>query len=142
MSLRRTKNKKPGVRSEKQSKRRKKTKKTNQEKWIDVKQELRPKFLEAGILNKCELYNVKEFIQAIEEQLGKKQNCTQFLFLTFAHSLRRRKIDKYDGEEKARLFREVIRACQNCHSLLDSLDHDTTTHIVRNVEQNRIKPVV
>lgn len=131
MSPRRPKNKIP----------RKRTKKLNQEKWIDVKQELRPKFIAAGILNTCELYNVREFKQAIKEQLGKEQNCTRFLFLTFAHSLRRNIINKYDGEKRARLFRDVIRACQNCHKYLDSLDHDTTAKIVRNVKSKRLIPV-
>lgn len=127
MSLRKSKNKNP----------RKRTKKVNQEKWIDVKQEIRPKFIEAGITS-CELYRVPEFLQAIEEQLGKTQNCTGYLYLTFAHSLRRRKIDKHDDKERARLLREVIRACQNCHKLLDSLEHDTTTTIVRGRINNRI----
>lgn len=131
MSPRKTKNKVP----------RKKTKKINQEKWIDVKHEIRPKFIEAGIYNTCELYGVPEFLEAIDKQLGKKQNCTDFLFLTFAHSLRRRIIDRYDKEKKARLLREVIRACQNCHGLLDSLDHDTTAKIVRNIRSNRLIPV-
>lgn len=132
MSLRKTKKKIP----------RKRTKKINQEKWIDVKHEIRPKFIAAGIYNTCELYNVPEFLEAIEEQLGKEQKCTRYLFLTFAHSLRRRKIEKYDREIKARLLREVIRACQNCHKLLDSLDHDTTTRIVRNVKNNRVRKIV
>lgn len=120
-------------------KKKKIVKKKNEETWLQVKQEIRPKFIDAGI-TQCELYNVKMFLDAIEEQLGKKQNCKQFLFLTFAHSLRRRKIDKFKGSERARLLREVIRACSDCHQLLDSLDHNTTTKIVRYIrEQRRIK---
>lgn len=112
------------------------------ETWLEVKREIRPKFEEAGI-RCCELLNNLEFIVAIEKQLGKKQNCTECypLYLTFAHSLRRRKIGKHDMKTQARLLREVIRACQNCHKLLDSLYHNTTSTIVRNVIDNRVTPV-
>lgn len=115
-------------------------KKKKEETWLEVKQEIRPKYIEAGITH-CELYNVPIFLEAIENQLGKKQKCKQFLFLTFAHSLRRRKIAKYKGAERAFLLREVIRACSDCHQLLDSLDHDTTTKIVRYIRQQRPKKV-
>jgi hypothetical protein len=104
---------------------RKRTKKKNQENWQQVKAELRPKFIDAGI-TRCEL---------------QWPRCTDRLFLTFAHSLRRRKIDKYDGKERARLFREVIRACSSCHGILDGLEHDETTKIVRQVIEERVKPV-
>lgn len=122
-------------------KKKKIVRKKREETWLDVKREIRPKFFEAGILD-CELYNVVEFTQAVEEQLGKKQDCKIYLFLTFAHSLRRTVIKKYKGEERARLLREVIKACSSCHQLLDSLDHDTTTKIVRNIINKRRTPIV
>lgn len=123
------------------TKRKKKTRRKKPEKWLEVKQEIRPKFIEAGITT-CELYNVEEFLVAIKEQLDRKQNCKHFLFPTFAHSLRRRKIDKFTGAERAKLLREVIRACSDCHKLLDSLNHDTTTELVRLVIERRPRKIV
>ena len=109
-------------------KQRKKTKKKNQETWLQVKQEIRPKFIEAGITC-CEL---------------NWENCKGCLpvFLTFAHSLRRRKIDKLDKEERAKALRRVIRACVSCHGELDSLEHDVTEKIVEKVILERPTPII
>lgn len=121
MSVRKGKNKKIP---------RKRTKKTNQETWLQVKTEIRPKFILAGI-TQCELN-------------WQWANCTGSIpiYLTFAHSLRRRKIDKYDGKIRAKLMREVIRACQNCHKELDALEHTETEAIVKKIIKERVKPVV
>jgi hypothetical protein len=109
-------------------KKKKVVKKKKQETWLEVKQEIRPKFLEADIYC-CEL---------------KWDGCKgcMVMYLTFAHSLRRRKIDKLQKEERAKAMREVIRACSACHYILDSMAHDETYQIVREVIKNRTKPVI
>lgn len=109
-------------------KKRKITKKKNQETWLQVKQEIRPKFIEAGITC-CEL------------QWEHCKGCLP-VFLTFAHSLRRRKIDKLDKEARAKALRRVIRACTACHMKLDSLEHAVTEKIVEQVIAERPTPII
>lgn len=115
-------------RLQKTLKKKKVTRKKKQETWLQVKQEIRPKFIEANIFC-CEL--------GWEGCKG----CMP-LFLTFAHSLRRRKIDKLDKEGRAKALRRVIRACVACHFELDSLEHKETERIVEEIIAKRIKPVI
>jgi hypothetical protein len=42
-----------------------------------------------------------------------------------------------DGKLRAEKMRRVIRACVNCHSVLDSLEHAETEQIVENVIKSR-----
>lgn len=110
--------------------------------WDKIRKELRPKFEAAGILNVCELN--------WENCLANKHGIVPKTYQTFAHSLRRKKIDSYkknDREEYERLMREVIRACVKCHSELDNELEDDKTHekardIVRDTIKNRKKPLV
>lgn len=100
--------------------------------WDRVRKEIRPKFAAAGLLNICELH----WPQCIGAKLR----------LTFAHSLRRRKIDKFKNDGNEAMYelkmRRVIRACVKCHEQLDSLEHDETERIVEETIKNRKKPVV
>lgn len=109
--------------------------------WDKVRKELRPKFVLAGLLEICEL--------GWEDCLANKYGIVPKTFQTFAHSLRRNKIDihkKANPEEYERLMREVIRACTKCHHQLDNELEDDKSHekaaaIVREVIENRKKPV-
>lgn len=89
-----------------------------------------PKFLKAGI-NCCEL---------------KYEGCKMYTFRTFAHSLRRRFIDEYlkkgDVEGYEAKMREVIWACQPCHSKLDANKSNVIYDEVRKVITERSKPVI
>lgn len=90
--------------------------------WDRVRKELRPKFERVGLLNICELN--------WENCLANKHGIVPQTFQTFAHSLRRRKIDKFkktNPKEYERLMRHVIRACSQCHHELDNeLENDHT----------------
>lgn len=110
--------------------------------WDKVRKELRPKFAVAGLLETCEL--------RWENCLANKQGIVPKTFQSFAHSLRRRKIDKYkksDPEEYERRMREVIRACTQCHHELDNeleddKHHEKAEQIIIDIIKNRKKPVV
>ena len=97
--------------------------------WDKVKREIRPKFARVGLLNVCEL--------GWEGCTGKITDR-----LTFAHSLRRREIDKYkkqgNDHEYERRMREVIRCCSiPCHAKLDARKHEETEAIVLDIIANR-----
>lgn len=105
--------------------------------WDKVRKELRPKFAAAGLLEICELG--WKGCKANKNGIVPKQ------FQTFAHSLRRRKIDKYKKndldiyEEK---MRHVIRCCTECHHKLDNnFEHEETERIVIETINTRKKPV-
>ena len=102
-----------------------KPKRERREKWEDVRKELYKSFAEAGIVS-CEIQG---------------PNCTGSNFLSFAHSLRRRKIARLDGKEHAEAMRCVIRCCINDHVVLDSHPHDVTEDIVKRIIKKRVKQV-
>lgn len=103
--------------------------------WDIVRKELRPKFAAAGLLETCEL--------GWENCCMNRSGVVPKQFQTFAHSLRRRKIDihkKYEPEIYEQLMREVIRACTQCHSELDNptnYSHEEASEIVRSVISKR-----
>lgn len=109
--------------------------------WDRVRKEIRPKFEAAGLLEICEL--------GWENCLADKYGRVPKTFQTFAHSLRRRKIDRYkktDPEEYERRMREVARVCTQCHheldnELTDDPYHDKAEAIIVEVINNRKKPV-
>lgn len=75
--------------------------------WQIAKEELRFKFALAGI-DRCEYQGY---------------NCTDWRFLTFAHSLRRNdiaKYKKYDIDKYNEKMREVARLCATCHAEIDA----------------------
>jgi len=87
-------------------------------KWESVRPKVKLRFAEAGILNICEL---------------QYEGCTGNQFtLTFAHSLHR----DYIGTKEE--MEDVIRACTNCHQLLDANEHDVTESLVHEVQAERI----
>lgn len=98
-------------------------------KWDDVRSELYPKFIAAGITS-CELR-----MEGVCEEWP----------LTFAHSLRRNDIDKLrkqgDWETYAQKMREVARLCQKCHSKVDSNKRDVSEEIILTVIRKRKVPV-
>lgn len=106
--------------------------------WDKVKAELRPKFSGVGLLHVCEF--------ALMNSPYKSKNCTKNKYLTFAHSLRRRKIDKFKKDNDETMYekkmREVIRICQVCHQDLDAMEHEETERIVLETIKNRLKPIV
>jgi hypothetical protein len=103
--------------------------KRNEISWRHVREELRPKFIKAGITF-CEL---------------RWHGCEGRAHLTFAHSLRRNDIDKYrkdgDLEQYALKMREVIRACRSCHSKLDANKRPVTYEMVRDIINKRSRPI-
>jgi hypothetical protein len=107
--------------------------------WDSVRKELRPKFAVAGLIDRCELN--------WEKCLANKDGFVPKTFQTFAHSLRRRKIDRYlrdNPSEYERLMREVCRVCVKCHEQLDNpknFTHEEACEIIRNTIKNRKKPV-
>lgn len=58
-------------------------------------------------------------------------NCTGWMYPTFAHSLRRRFISTTDE------MQAVILACINCHTELDRLELDETEFIVNEIIKRR-----
>jgi hypothetical protein len=110
--------------------------------WDKISKEIRPKFAAAGLLETCEL--------RWDSCLANRDGIVPKAFQTFAHSLRRRKIDKYkksEPEEYERRMREVIRACTQCHHILDNELEDDKHHtkaeeIVIETINKRKKPVV
>lgn len=103
--------------------------KKNPNHWDNVREELLPKFLAAGI-NCCEL---------------KWSGCKLYAFRTFAHSLRRVDIDTYrakgDIEQYEKKMREVIWACQPCHAKLDANKKEVTYEIVNETIAKRKQSV-
>lgn len=103
--------------------------------WDLIRKELRPKFAAAGLLETCEL--------GWENCLMNRSGQVPKVFQTFAHSLRRRKIDmhkKYEPDVYEKLIREVIRACTKCHEELDdqtNYSQDEAAEIVRQVINKR-----
>lgn len=97
--------------------------------WNKVRDELRPKFIAAGI-TRCEL---------------QWEGCEDWKNLTFAHSLRRNDIDKYrkfgDITKYHLKMREVIRACTECHKKLDANKRPVTYDIVIETIKKRKRPV-
>lgn len=57
--------------------------------------------------------------------------CLGSMFLTLAHSLRRRKIETEDE------LKQVIYACSQCHEKLDALPQEETERIVKEIIRNR-----
>lgn len=105
--------------------------------WDLVRKEIRPKFAAAGLLEICEI--------GWENCCANKYGFVPKQFQTFAHSLRRRKIDqykKYEHDKYEVLMREVIRACTQCHSELDNptnYSHQEAEQIVKDIINNRKK---
>lgn len=91
--------------------------------WDKVRRELYPKFRAVGLLDVCEL--------GWENCLANKYGIVSQTYQTFAHSLRRKKIDRYiksNQDEYERRMREVIRACTQCHHELDYELEDDKDH--------------
>ena len=91
----------------------------NNELFESYKPELKRRFADAGIVQ-CELNYPK---------------CSGTFGLGFAHSKRRRLI-KNDQE-----LREVIRACNSCHDILDAKPHAETRMIVKAIIRNRKRAI-
>ncbi len=105
--------------------------------WDIVKRELKPKFALAGLLNVCELQ--------WNDCLANDYGVVPDVYQTFAHSLRRRHIDKYKKYEKEiyeEKMRKVIRVCTICHDQLDKLPKHKTEHIVENVIASRKRKII
>lgn len=106
--------------------------------WDKVRKELRPKFSAAGILNICELWDT--------DHIFRSPYCEKNRNLTFAHSLRRKYIDKYKKlgnlEEYERRMREVARLCQKCHAEVDANKGIVTEQVIVGIIEKRTKPVV
>lgn len=86
-------------------------KESKDEEWARVRNELKTRFTEAGILS-CEL---------------RYENCIHSYNFghkwSFAHSLKRDQIasSKYNPELREKQIREVIYACQECHAVIEKL---------------------
>lgn len=87
--------------------------------WNSARPKIKERFLEAGITT-CEL---------------RYPGCTHADFRTFAHSLRRNKIQFREDME------EVVLACQPCHAILDAFPQDVTYEIVCYLRETRSIPV-
>lgn len=86
--------------------------------WSVVRKEVLEYFESIGLPQVCEL---------------QYENCLGGMFLTLAHSKRRRKI------ENAEQLKELIYACSKCHELLDALPHNETEEIVKKIIAKRGK---
>lgn len=89
--------------------------KYNGPKWEDVRPLIKEKFREASI-TRCEL---------------RWEGCQDTVFLTFAHSLRRRRIMTKEQMEETCLF------CQHCHSLADAQKEYETYALIRKIINKR-----
>ncbi len=87
--------------------------------WQAVWRELKPRFERAQIVH-CEL---------------KFEDCTDRLYLTPAHSLKRRNITTSEQ------LREVIIACAHCHSVIEMKKECDMAQIVRDTISKRIHPI-
>lgn len=93
------------------------TMKRHADDWQIAKEEVRLKFTIAGI-NTCEYQGY---------------DCEGNGFLTFAHSLRRndiKKYEKYDYETYQQKMREVARLCSTCHAEVDGNKRHVTYAII------------
>lgn len=103
--------------------------------WDKVRKELRPKFDKVGLLNICELYNTKSEYRS--------PKCTKDKYLTFAHSLRRKAIDRFkkDGDDEMYEFkmRNVARLCSSCHAIVDGRKPLESEAIIEEIIGNRTK---
>ena len=86
--------------------------------WSVARKEVLEYFESIGLPQVCEI---------------KYDNCLGGMFLTLAHSKRRRKIE--DDIE----LKEVIWGCSKCHEQLDSLPQDETERIVKKIIAKRGK---
>lgn len=105
--------------------------------WDKVRTELRPKFANVGLLDICELYNT--------DSEWRSPKCEKDRNLTFAHSLRRKYIDrykKYEHDEYERRMREVARLCTSCHAIVDANKPPVSEQIIIDIIKKRKKPVV
>ena len=105
--------------------------------WDKVKKELRPRFNAVGLLNICELWDTDHEFRS--------PKCEKNRNLTFAHSLRRKYIDKYkknDLEEYERRMREVARLCTPCHAIVDANKGPVAEAAIVEIIKKRKKPVV
>lgn len=92
--------------------------KRNSTAWQIAKEELRPKFISAGLYDHCEYQGY---------------DCEDWRNLTFAHSLRRNDIEKYkkyDPETYNQKMREVARICTACHAEIDANKRPVTYAII------------
>jgi hypothetical protein len=92
-------------------------KKTNQ--WITARAKLRHSFNDAGIFS-CEL---------------RYEDCTEFIFLGFAHSKKRVDIK---GDE----IYDVILACTGCHEKIERLPRKEMYERVMSVISSRVYGVI
>lgn len=87
--------------------------------WQGARKQLKL-FFENATIMECEL---------------KYENCTKDDFLTWAHSLKRRYIDRNSGRGDQLL--ECILACQNCHQRIEFLPKEQMEQIVLEIIKNR-----
>lgn len=86
--------------------------------WAAAKKEIKKRFSEARIY-RCEL---------------RYEGCTDTLFLTYAHSLRRRRIETKEQME------QVILACQPDHARLDAQkEQETYAEVLKVINRRPIK---
>lgn len=87
--------------------------------WQAVWRGLKPRFEHAGITS-CEV---------------RGENCTGRMFLTPAHSLKRRNCVTVE------LLSEVVLACQSCHAAIEILKEAHMATVVRGIIDARLHPV-
>lgn len=103
------------------------SKPSKDEEWKLVREELKPRFVRAGITS-CEA-ELKGCIKSYNFGFG----------WTFAHSLKRMKItpEKVDRIKRAKEMREVIYCCVSCHQQLEAMIPDEMKNIIKTIISNR-----
>lgn len=86
--------------------------------WIEARKEVVEHFEEIGLPVLCE---------------AQLEGCTRTMFLTFAHSRRRRNI------ENAEQLKEIALLCSTCHSIVDGWKPEHTEYYIKQLIDKRNK---
>lgn len=84
--------------------------------WIEARKEVVEHFEQIGLPIVCE---------------AQLEGCTRTMFLTFAHSRKRRNI------ESAEQLKEIALLCSTCHSIVDRWKPENTEYYIKQLIEKR-----